>query len=501
MHAVFTFLAHSNHWVLLWPELSFVGLGLFLLGLGCFQKVSSPPAGCPVSALAILGQVALIIAFSLGFFAEEALPTVENFAGTVLHSQEGDILRLFFMLSSVAISILALPYLKNRSLPRAEFYSLLLFVSAGLMLLVQSQHFVLFFVTLEFVTLGFYILVSYASSEIFSLEAGLKYLVLGAFTSCLLLLGIALLYGLSTAPAFIQGDGLYFSDVASFLQSYGSHPMAQVAVVFIVLGLGFKLGAFPFQLWVPDVYQGAPTPVTALLATASKTGGFVALMNLVFGPFATMACTLKPLLSCMAILTLILASITALTQRNMKRFLGLSSLSHTGFLLIGLVAIYGMPEAKSILIFYLFAYSIGSFLVFGCLSYLAKNSEDTFLNIEGLEIMHQRSPLLAAMLTVGLGSLAGIPPFIGFTAKFFIFIAVFKAKLYGLLALGIFGVVLSIYYYFNWIRKLYFSTGPQERVEKLKICPMYGVYLLGLALMTLIWLFLPLPFNLSMFQP
>ncbi len=500
MHAVFTSLAYSNHWVLLWPELSFVVLGLLLLVLGCFQKVTHSGL-CIVSAFALLGQLALVLAFSMGGFLQEALPAVPNFAGLVLHSPTGDTLRLFFMLTSLAISVLALPYLKNRLLARAEFYSLLVFVSAGLMLLVQSQHCILFFVTLEFVTLGFYILISYASSDVFSLEAGLKYLILGAFTSCLLLLGIALLYGLATTPAFIQGDGLYFADLGQFLQNYGSHPMAQLAVVCIVLGLGFKLGAFPFQLWVPDVYQGAPTPVTAFLATASKAGGFVALMNLLFGPFAAMACTLKPLLSWVAILTLTLASITALTQRNMKRFLGLSGLSHTAYLILGLVAAYDLPEIKTALLFYLFAYSIGSFLVFGCLSYLGKNTEDNLLALEGLDTLHQRSPFLSAMLTVGLGSLAGAPPFIGFVAKFFIFIALFKAKLYTLLIFGIFGAVLSIYYYFTWIRKLYFSTAPQDTVEKLSLCRGYGAYLLLLALLTVLWICLPLSFSTSMFQP
>ncbi len=500
MHPAFTALADSNHWVLLWPELSFVGLGLLLLGLSCFQRTPSPPGLCTISAFALLGQLALLTAFGIGFFRQEALPAVSNFAGLVLHNPTGDTVRLFFMLTSLTISFFAVPYFKHRPFARAEFYSLLLFVSAGLMLLVQSQHFILFFVALEFVTLGFYILISYASSEVLSLEAGLKYLVLGAFTSCLLLLGIALLYGLATAPAFIQGDGFYFTDLASFLQSYGSHPMAQVAVVCIVLGLGFKLGAFPFQLWVPDVYQGAPTPVTAFLATASKAGGFIALMTLIFGPFAAMACTLKPLLSWIAVLTLILSSITALTQRNMKRFLGLSGLSHTGYLLIGLVAAYDLPETKTALLFYLFAYSIGSFLVFGCLSYLGKNSEDSLLSLEGLELMHQRSPFLAAMLTVGLGSLAGVPPFIGFIAKFSIFIAVFKAKLYGLLIVSIFGVVLSIYYYFNWIRKLYFSTAHHDTIDKLTLCPLYSAYLLLLALLTVLWSFLPLPLSASMFQ-
>lgn len=500
MYALFTTFAHSNHWVLLWPELSFVGLGLLLLGLSCFQRTPPPPGLCTVSTFALLGQFALVIAFGIGFFAEEALPTVTNCAGLLLHSQEGDSLRLFFMLASLAVSILALPYFESRCLARAEFYSLVLFVSAGLMLLVQSQHCIVFFIALEFVTLGFYILVSYASSELLSLEAGLKYLVLGAFTSCLLLLGIALLYGLATAPAFIQGDGFYFADLAPFLHSYGSHPMAQLAVVFIVLGLGFKLGAFPFQLWVPDVYQGAPTPVTAFLATASKAGGFVALMTLVLGPFAPMQCILKPLLSWMAGLTLVLSSITALTQRNMKRFLGLSGLSHTGYVLIGLVAAYELPETKTALLFYLFAYSIGSFLVFACLAYLGKGSEDSLFSLDGLEGMHQRSPFLAAMLSIGLGSLAGVPPFIGFIAKFCIFLAAFKAKLYGLLCLGIFGVVLSIYYYFNWIRKLYFSTVHHDTVEKFSLCRTYGGYLLLLALLTVLWIFLPLPFSASMFQ-
>lgn len=488
MHALLSSIAHSNHWVLLWPELSLVGLGLLLLGIGCTQKDSS---SMHPALLAILGLSAVALGFALGVYTQGPLPSIGNCAGLILHSPQGDLMRLFFMLSALGVSILSLPYLQARPLARPEFYALALFVTAGLMLLVQSQHFVVFFVALEFVSIGFYILVSYCSYSSFSLEAGLKYLILGAFTATLMLLGIALLYGLSTTPAFIAGDGFYFSDLKVFLETYGSHPMAQLAVLFIVLGLAFKIGAFPFQLWVPDVYQGAPTPVTAFLATASKAGGFFALMSLILGPFAAMGAILKPLISLIASITLLTAGISALSQRNMKRFLGLSGQAHSGYLLMGLVAAYEGIEVRGIIIFYLFAYTVASFLCFGCLGYLSKDKEDATFTLEDLLLLHKRSPLLAASLTIGLGSLAGVPPFVGFVAKLMLFIAMFQAKLYLLLGVAILGVVLSIYYYFNWIRGVYFSGKKEELFKEAPPPWPYALALILLASLTLAWAFFP----------
>lgn len=499
MHALLKSIAYSNHWVLLWPELSLIALGLLLLLIGCTQNGASRSFYTPL--LAILGQGALTLCFGLGLYFQEPLPAMSNFAGLVLHSPQGDTMRFFFMLASLGVSGLSLPYLHFRPLARPEFYALLLFISAGLMLLVQSQHFVLLFVALEFVSIGFYILISYCSYSTLSLEAGMKYLILGAFTSTLLLLGIALLYGLATTPPFIMGDGFYFSDLKRFLEAYGSHPMAQLSVIFILLGLAFKIGAFPFQLWVPDVYQGAPTPVTAFLATASKAGGIFVLMNLIIGPLAPMGSIVKPLLSVIAIITLLLGGISALSQRNMKRFLGLSGLSHTAYLLIGLVATYDAIQLTGILIFYIFAYSLASFLVFGCLAYLAKDTDDVTFNLEDLQLMHRRSPLLAGILTIGLGSLAGVPPFVGFVAKLLLFIAVFKAKLYGLLSIAILGVVISIYYYFNWIRGIFFIREKHETLAALRVSSIYALCLMILASLTLAWAFLPQSFSAFISQP
>ena len=232
----------------------------------------------------------------------------------------------------------------------------------------------------------------------------------------------------------------------------------------VLSGVAFKIAAFPFQIWVPDVYQGAPTPVTAFLAVASKGAGFLVLLVLArtFSPYAWL---LAPVLTLMAGATLLFGSLGALTQHNVKRLMGLSGVSHAGFLLMGVVAAGTQSMAIGAIYFYLFAYLLASFAVFGVMALVA-GPDDADQEISHYAGLAKDSPFLALVLAIGLGSLAGIPPLAGFMGKLFIFIAAFKAGLYGLLAVAIVGVVISIYYYFSWIRAAFFSnwTSPDGEV-------------------------------------
>ena len=248
-----------------------------------------------------------------------------------------------------------------------------------------------------------------------------------------------------------------FPELQKFLAANPHNFLASLGILLVLSGVAFKIGAFPFQIWIPDVYQGAPTPVTAFLAVASKAAGFAVLVTLVTSAFAPYAYLTVPVLTLMAGATLLFGNIAALTQHNVKRLIGLSGVSHAGFLLLGVVAAMSNPSALGAVYFYLFVYLIASFAVFGVMAHVsgANDAEQELDHYSGLAKSH---PFLALVLAIGLGSLAGIPPLAGFIGKLFIFIAAFQAGLYPLLAIAVIGVVISIFYYFGWIKAAFFDT-------------------------------------------
>ncbi len=446
--------AADNRWVTISPEIALGCLALFLLVLEIFLPKKKHAL---IPTLAITGQIGLLLGLVLNFQAPYL--GTESFNGLLRHTEESQFMRVFFLLSSVLVSILGVVALAKQKMPRIEFFHIVMVVSAAMMLLAQSNHFVLLFVALETVTVGFYILVSYFRTSPLSLEAGLKYLISGALSSAMLLFGIVLLYGVAGNPTLpgSSAESMNFNALRVFLEANPENFLASVGIVFVLAGVAFKIGAVPFQIWIPDVYQGAPTPVTAFLAVASKAAGFSVLLILTQRVFGSYYYLTVPVLSAMAIATILFGNLAALTQHNVKRLIGLSGVSHAGYLLIAVIAANSQPLAVGAVYFYLFAYLLASFAVFGVMTHVAgPNDADQDLDhYTGLAKSH---PFLGAVLAIGLGSLAGIPPLAGFMGKLFIFIAAFKAGLYTLLAVAIVGVIVSIYYYFGWIKAAYFET-------------------------------------------
>ncbi len=451
--------AAANEWCAIWPELTLGCVALLLLVLEIILPKTQHRLIPAVAGLGLLGTL-------IGLFFSAGIPAdgVETFNGLLRLSPTGQVLRAFFMLSALLVCLLSSVSLAKQRMPRVEFYHVLLVVTAAMMLLAQSSHFVMLFVALETLTIGLYILVGYFRTSTASLEAGLKYLVMGALSSGLLLFGIVLLYGVGgnpTLPAHTAGS-MHYADLARFLSANPDQFLARLGVVLVLAGVGFKIAAFPFQIWVPDVYQGAPTPVTAFLAVASKAAGFAVLLGLcgVGGAFAPYAYLTRPILSVMAAATILFGNIAALTQHNVKRLIGLSGVSHAGFLLLGVVAA-GTPAiaplATGAVYFYLFAYLIASFAVFGVMAHVA-GPNDADQELDHYTGLSKRNPFLATILAVGLGSLAGIPPLAGFMGKLLVFIAAFEAGARWLLVVAITGVVISIYYYFGWIKAAFFET-------------------------------------------
>lgn len=446
--------AANNEWGAIFPELAIACLALLLLVLEILlpkKQHSSIPLFALVGLLSVLGGLAM------NFALPDLDPVVFN--GLLVQNQSGQVMRVFFVIAAILVCLLARVSLARQAMPRVEFYHVVLVVTAAMMLLAQSNHFVLFFVALETVTIGLYILVSYFRGNPLTLEAGLKYLVTGALSSSLLLFGIVLLYGVAGNPLLPahSADAMNFTNLAAFLKANPHNFLASVGIVLVLSGVAFKIGAFPFQIWVPDVYQGAPTPITAFLAVSSKAAGFAALLILANTTFAAYGWLVTPVLTVMAGATILFGNIAALTQHNVKRLIGLSGVSHAGFLLMGVVAAPLAPMATGAVFFYLFAYLIASFAVFGVMVHVA-GANDADQELPHYAGLARENPFLATVLAVGLGSLAGIPPLAGFMGKLFVFIAAFKAGLYGLLAVAIVGVVISIYYYFGWIKAAFFET-------------------------------------------
>lgn len=482
------FVVH-NQWAAIWPEIALALLAVAILLIDLFAGNRK----AVLTPLAAIGGQIVIFAILLSQTPCGTWAGTSLFGGMIFPTDLSQAMRVFFLLASILVSWLGYIYLEKQQLPRMEFYCLTLLVTAALMLLAQSSNFVMLFVALETVTIGFYVLVSYGRNSPYSLESGLKYLVLGGTSTAILLFGIVLLYGVggdSSLPGYTT-DALNFIALGEFLQANSDNLVAKIGVVLVICGICFKIGAVPFQIWVPDVYQGAPTPVTAFLAVSSKAAGFIVLVNLIMGPFGPMAALTLPLLSAIAVVTILFGNITALGQRNVKRVIGLSGIAHAGYLLLGVVAlIEGVELAAWAIIFYLFTYLFGSFAVFGVMSQVAgaddENQElDHYLNLV------RRQPFLAGVLAIGLGSLAGIPPLAGFIGKVFLFVVAFQAGLYTLLGAAIIGVVISIYYYFGWIREAFFrpQTWPQDKekqVEPIAVGTVHKVALAALAIITIL---------------
>ncbi len=451
--------AADNHWSAIWPELTLGCIALLLLVLEIVLPKKQHRLIPGVAALGVLGTLIGVLVD----WHSAALGT-ETFSGLLHHSVDGQILRVFFLLSALLVCLLGRVSLAKQRMPRIEFYHIMLVVTGAMMLLVQSTHFVMLFVALETLTIGLYILVSYFRTSTASLEAGLKYLIMGALSSGMLLFGITLLYGVAGNPALPEhtAAAMHYADLSRFLAANPHSFLAGLGIVLVLSGVAFKIAAFPFQIWVPDVYQGAPTPVTAFLAVASKAAGFAVLLGLcgANGAFAPYRSLTYPILTAMAGATILFGNIAALTQHNVKRLIGLSGVAHAGFLLLGVVAA-GTPAiaplATGAIYFYLYAYLIASFAVFGVMAHVA-GADDADQELDHYTGLAKQNPFLATVLAVGLGSLAGIPPLAGFMGKLLVFIAAFEAGARCLLFIAIAGVVISIYYYFGWIKAAFFET-------------------------------------------
>jgi NADH-quinone oxidoreductase subunit N len=343
-----------------------------------------------------------------------------------------------------------------------EFFALPLFTCTGLMWMSSAIDFVLIFVSLELVTISFYVLVGFTRRNPASLEAAVKYLVLSAVATGFLVYGITWIFG-ATGETNLQ-------KITTVLSRPGLEQNAALfGAVLVIIALGFKIAAVPFHIWVADVYQGAPTPVTAYLSVGSKAAGFVVLLR-VLDPFLLLP-QMQTLLVAIAVLTLIYGNLAALPQTNVKRLLAYSSIAHAGYLLVAVVSFSGRAVA-----FYLVAYLLMTLLSFAVLILVSQPGGDQLESFAGLS---QRSPFLAFAMLVAMASLAGVPFTAGFLGKFLVFDAAIATHHFGLVVVAIVTVGAGFYYYFKVVRAIYWDA-PSSSTDKIIVSPLTRAALIAL---------------------
>jgi NADH-quinone oxidoreductase subunit N len=425
------------------PELVLAAFGILVMVAEAFLPAGRKHVTGPMALIGTLAALAATVvqAANQGV-AFSRLILIDHFS-LFLH---------FLLLVIAALTILAsMRYLEHSRLSPGEFYALILFATIGMGIMASANELVLIFLGLETSSLASYILAGFRRKEPQSNEASLKYFLLGSFATAFLLYGIALLFG-ATGTTFLP-------EIARELRGDGSSlPLALAGMALLFVGLGFKVAAAPFQVWTPDVYEGAPTPVTAFLSTGPKAATFAVLLRILFVALEPVNGAWFWLLWVVAALTMFVGNLGALVQTSVKRMLAYSSIAHAGYILVAFTARNEVGIAA--ILFYLVAYALMKLGAFSLVSHISANEADHSLDVyAGL---HSRRPALAACLTVFLLSLIGLPLTAGFLGKFYIFRAAIDAGLIWLVVLGVANSLLSVPYYLRVIKAMYMSEPKGE---------------------------------------
>ena len=428
---------------LLTPEFALAGLAFLVFTADLFLPEGRKEWLAGLSALGLVGVIALAILMRP---AESAA----LYGGLVAVDGFSLFFKVFFLAIGIGIIALSVDYGRDRLQHRGEFYGLLLFSILGMNLMAMARELLTAYIALELLSFSLYVLVAYGLREARSNEAGIKYIIIGALSSAVML------YGLSNIYAALGTT--YFAGIAAELSAPDTaSPVLWVGIALLVAGLGFKLSVVPFHAWAPDAYEGAPLPVTAYLAIGSKAAAFALTLRLfaeAIVPAADRWDEWQLVIAVLAALTMLLGNLVALAQRNLKRLLAYSSIGHVGYALAG-VAVLGsdFALAAQAVIFYLVVYAATNLVVFaGIAAYYNREGKDDIADLAGLADRH---PYTAAAIAIGLFSLAGLPIFAGFAAKFYLFAAVADGGMLWLAGVAIFSSLISLYYYLQVLRVMY----------------------------------------------
>ena len=432
------------------------------------------------TALLAAAGLALTIGFALSQNGQESY----GFNGMVVLDGFSTFVNILLLFSGIMGIALAYSYLKRMGIERGEYYSLMLFSIVGMMLMAQASDLIVVFIALELLSIPLYVLAAFAHPQHNSGEAGLKYFLLGAFSGGFVVYGIALVFGATQSTALTGIATAALTGVANV-------PLMLAGSGLILVGFAFKVAAVPFHMWTPDVYQGAPTSVTAFMAAGAKIAGFAALMRVFSTAFPSIAADLTPVLAVLAALTMIVGNVTAVSQTNIKRMLAYSSIAHAGYIMMAFVAFGNEKISASAIaagIFYLVAYAITNFGSWGIVIAL-EDAEGKGLELEDYAGLGKSNPLMAAAMTIFMLSLIGLPPTLGLVGKLYLFRAVIAVDMYWLALIGVLTSLISAFYYLRVVVIMYMREGePKTNSE-----PWLNLTWIAMAAVTVILSFAPGP--------
>jgi NADH-quinone oxidoreductase subunit N len=429
------------------PELVLAAgaMGLLMLGAYRAQRTTSLVTGLAISLLVITGGLELLLPAG----------KLTTFAGGFIVDDFARFLKIVALIGSVATLVLSAEYLADPSRRIFEYSILVVLSTLGMMVLISAGDLIMLYLGLELMSLALYVVAASNRDNVKSTEAGLKYFVLGALSSGMLLYGASLIYGFTGTVSF--------AGIAAAVKT-GSIGIV-FGLVFLLAGLCFKISVVPFHMWTPDVYEGAPTPFTAFFASAPKVAAIAVFTRVALTAFPGILSQWQQIIVFVAIASMALGSFAAIGQRNIKRLMAYSSIGHMGFALVGLAA--GTAEGAQGVLVYIAIYvsmTLGSFAVILTM----KRNDQHVENISDLAGLSRTNPLLAFVFAMLLFSLAGIPPLAGFFAKFYVFVAAIKAGLFTLAVIGVVTSVVGAYYYLSIIKVMYFDE-PLVRLDPMRI--------------------------------
>jgi NADH-quinone oxidoreductase subunit N len=439
-----------NDILVLLPEFYLVAAACLLLLLDAFMKPEQRGVLHWISIAVLLVAIYLVV-------AGQPQGTVTAFDGMFVRDRAAEILKVFSLLCVALVFVYARPYLVDRKQFQGEFYTLMIFAVIGVMLLVSAGNLVMVYLGLELLTLSSYGLVALNRDSPLSSEAAMKYFVLGALSSGMLLYGMSMVYGAAGTLDLAALHGAAGHSGLPHLMLFG--------LIFMLVGIAFKLGAAPFHMWIPDVYQGASTPVTTFIASASKLAAFGMAYRLLEAGMGDLSQYWQPMLAAIAVLSLAIGNLVAIVQSNLKRMLAYSTISHMGYLLIGLVN--AGPEGYAAAMFYAISYALMGTAAFGVILALARAGFECE-EIDDFKGLNQRSPWMAFLMMLAMFSLAGVPPLYGFFAKYLVLQAAIDANMLWLAIVGVVFAIIGLYYYLRVVKVMYFDKaedGVQTRVQ------------------------------------
>jgi NADH-quinone oxidoreductase subunit N len=421
------------------PELVLAGFSMILLVLGVIGKKSR------YRLIALLGVLMLVAVGVL--VAKFRHDTGTAFGGMFISDGFSTYMKMLVVTGSAAALMMSTKYMEREKINIAEYPVLILISTLGMMLMISANDLISFYMSLELQSLPLYVLASIQRDSLRSTEAGLKYFVLGALSSGMLLYGASLIYGFTGATGFAQ--------IASALHEHHAvSPGVVTGMVLMMSAMAFKISAVPFHMWAPDVYEGAPTPVTAFFAIAPKVAAIALMTRVLMGPFGDMVEQWRQVIVVISMASMALGAIAAVTQTNIKRLLAYSSIGHMGYALIGLAA--ANKSGIQGIVVYITIYMVMSIGVF-CIVLMMKHKDKMVENISDLSGLAKQQPMLALAMAIMMFSMAGIPPLAGFFGKLFVFQSAVNAGLYTLAVVGVLTSVIAAYYYLRIIKVMYFE--------------------------------------------